>query len=100
MKGLSDGLAEGFGTFAAHHLLLSNCAVGPDLSRIEANLCVAEDVTLKHESGNWSHDTDERAYRKDVNEAHDNDHDARSNDDPPECQTERFLASRFLVEIS
>ena len=54
-----------------------------DLSRCDALHAVAEDVR-----------SDE------VHPAHDEDDDPGSDDDTPECETERLLVSSFLVEVA
>jgi hypothetical protein len=100
MEGLSPGLSTGSGTFTAHHLLLCDCAMRPDLSCIEANLCIAEDVALKHEISEDSNPPNVRTYREEIDKAHNNYYNSRSNDYPPECETKRFLTGCFLVQIS
>ena len=85
MEGLSEGLSIRFGTFNVHHLLLCDRTMRPNLSCVETNLCVAEDVALKHEMSLQFDHADVRTYREDIDEAHDDDNDARSNDNPPEC---------------
>jgi hypothetical protein len=100
MEGFSKGFPTRSGTTTTHDLLFGHCTVGTDLSRIEANLCVAENVALKQPIS-WNNDNAHRqTYCEDVDEAHDNHYDPRGNDDPPERKSKRFLASCFLVEIA
>jgi hypothetical protein len=87
MEGFSKGLSTRSGTIGIDHLLFGDSTVRADLACIEANLCVAEDIALKEELAWTLFDWIGKAYSKDVDEAHDDHHNARSNDNPPKCQT-------------
>lgn len=39
-------------------------------------------------------------YREKIDEAHYNNNDARSDDNSPECQTQRFLTSCLFVQVA
>lgn len=99
MERLSPGLSAGSGTFSAHHILFCNGAMRSDLSGVEADLGVTEDVALKDELARALITGCVQTNREKIDEAHHNDNDARSDDDSPECQTQRFLTSCFLVQV-
>lgn len=100
MERLPKRSPTGLGVVLVDHLLFRHSAMGTHLSCVEADFGVTEYVALSPSSQQASSQGGQQTHGKKVDKSHHHDHDSRRNNNSPECQTNRFLASGFLVEIA